>query len=248
MPRKRASRAKKFLSNILHSKSGIICIAIIFILCVFGASSYATKSWSDARSDHKEVAVKPTQKTIETIDKKSPSATPQTTEEQPSVQPSPSTTPNPNKAAPSTKSSQPAPAPTPDMSPRYYVTNISSAFVGCANHGPNIPTELYLNLGSVNIYSVGPANPTFSWRVESSYGSIHKSGTNTIPSNQNSWQGFPSTPSTPQGLGTILNIKDGEKVRFVITSPSYTATAWTNPVPAGSEQTCHLGQPVSTYL
>lgn len=243
MSRKKTQSVKKILSKVSHPKFKIFCAVLVVAACGFATLSYVTRSSSSARSDQREVDIKPAQKTAKNEDKKLSSISPEISETRPSAQPS--TAPSPKKSSPTNNYS---PAPTPDISPRYYVTNISSAFLACADHGPNYPKDLYLSLGSVNIFGIGPVGSTFSWRVEGSYGSIHKSGTSTMSSNQNSWQSFPSTESDPQGLGTIIGIKNGEKVRFVITSPSYTATAWTNPVPAGSEYACQLGQITGTYL
>ena len=119
---------------------------------------------------------------------------------------------------------------------RYSVSKISNPYTWCQGG------VLHYSLGTVDIYTTGKVNPTFSWRLEVSDGTISDSGTDTLPAGQTTWFSFPSTSSYPQMLGNIDNAEDGDRARVVILSPNYAAGPWSNPVPAGSQQACSSGQ------
>lgn len=83
------------------------------------------------------------------------------------------------------------------------------------------------------------AFPGFYWQVELSNGTILENGGAHIPSGSTVLPSFPSTPSMPSSFKLIYNPPDGLSARFVITSPTYAASNWTSPVPAGSGTSCH---------
>ncbi len=180
---------------------------------------------------------------------KSPKATPSQTaksspasNQSPSPSPASSTVPSPSPTASSSKkpvAQTYSPYPTPDISPKYYLSAIHSAYLTC-NYG-----ILWYTVGSIDIYTIGPAAHTFTWRIEISDGTVSYSGTDTLSEN-GTWLGFPNTPSYPQPLGYATGAEDGDRIRFVITSPIYTASAWTKAVPGGSQQACQSGQMTSS--
>jgi len=63
-------------------------------------------------------------------------------------------------------------------------------------------------------------------------------GPNPMPTGKTIWFNFPGTASYPSTLGTIQNAHDGDRARFVITGPNYSAGPWSDPVPAGSNSAC----------
>lgn len=131
------------------------------------------------------------------------------------------------------------PTPSPQLQSQYFVYPISGTYLTC-EYG-----VLWYSVGSVAIYTVGSPSRTFTWRLEVSDGTVSDSGTDTMPSNGR-WLNFPGTMDYPQSLGSVVGAEDGDRIRFVISSPMYVATPWTNPVPAGTEQSCRTGQMTSS--
>ena len=165
-----------------------------------------------------------------------------TTTEQPS-QPTAATS-VPQATAPSSASApkQDRPKPTPISGPTtppspsptatFSASAISPAYTYCTAR------VLYFMLGGVDIYASTPTTQSFSWKLEVSDGTVSDTGTDQIPSDTTHWFNFPSTYAYPSSLGSIENANDGDRVRFVITSPNYYAGPWSNAVPAGSEAAC----------
>lgn len=241
-------KRSKHTSIHLRARPILASVSLVLILSLFAGSAYLGVKYlqnadikaKESQSSH--ASKKSLENTTKSINSTSPSPSARIQTEKTQGESSP-TSQSPKKPKPS--SGTYSPYPTPDVSPRYSVTNISSVHLSCYDYRfyyPDSPAELQLGLGNVSIYTIGPASKTFTWRVEANDGRVFGGDTNTIASGSTVWHNFPSTASYPQGLGSFKGFKDGAKVRFVITSPHYTATAWTNPVPSGSEQACHLGQ------
>lgn len=157
---------------------------------------------------------------------------------------SPQDTPATNTTGDSSKKSGPSklsysPPPSPQLQSQYFVYPITGTYLTC-QYG-----VLWYNLGSVAIYTAGSPPRTFTWRLEVSDGTVSDSGTDTMPSDGR-WLNFPGTWDYPQSLGSVIGAEDGDRVRFVITSPMYVASPWTKSVPAGTEQSCRAGQMASS--
>ncbi len=121
------------------------------------------------------------------------------------------------------------------LSPYFTVGPVGSTYTSCANG------VLYFNFSSTWVGSRIPTTQSFTWRLEVSDGTISQSGTSTMPAGSSIWHSFPSTADYPSALGSIIGANDGDKVRLVITSPNYAASAWSAPVPGGSEDACTNG-------
>jgi hypothetical protein len=92
---------------------------------------------------------------------------------------------------------------------------------------------------AINLTNNTTAFPGFYWQVELSNGTILEQGGAHIPSGSTTLPNFPSTPNMPSSFKLIYNPPDGLSARFVITSPNYSASNWSTPVPTGSGKSCH---------
>lgn len=121
------------------------------------------------------------------------------------------------------------------MTPYFSVGAMGSGYTSCM-YG-----VLYYTVYGSWIGSRVPTTQSFTWRLEVSDGTISDSGTDTMPTGSSIWHNFPSTPSDPSTLGSVVGANDGDKVRIVITSPNYAESGWSAPVPLGSEEACRNG-------
>lgn len=95
-------------------------------------------------------------------------------------------------------------------------------------------------LGNLNISVNQTTSQSFTWHVESDNGFKSANFVSTMP-NSSYWFNFPSTPEYPRMLGSVNYAHDGDRYRFVITNPAYSASSWSSAVPAGSEYGCSKG-------
>lgn len=238
---KRARRAKPPLAFIKKHQKLTIFGGIILCLFVIGVTSYAyhrhqisnTLTPNKPLDSQKRQPKSPQAATASpTADSPSPTksapqpttTTPPTTAQQNKSQSSPKSTP---------QSIPYVPPPAPAL--RFTAGRITNAYTSCT-YG-----VLGYTLGGIDIYSSAATTQSFTWRVELNDGSILEGGTDAMPSGKLYWFNFPSTPSYPSLLGTIQGASDGDRARFVITSPNYSAGGWSDPVPAGSEEACRTG-------
>lgn len=113
----------------------------------------------------------------------------------------------------------------------FSVSGLQSAYSFCNYDGVG-----YM-IGSTNIYTNQVTSKDFTWHIELNNGDKTDSLISTMP-NSMTWFNFPSTSEYPRMLGSLSNARDGDSIRFVITSPNYSASPWSQPVPAGTQESC----------
>ena len=220
----------------IFQKKRLVITVIIVLAVIIGASVYtATSSTKDHVATPSRVSHASTTKKFTSTSQSDSPAKPSTTESP--VVPTQPTEATPKKTAPKPTSPSPPSTFTPPPTPLLFSAGrIDTSYTYCSGG------SLGYTLGGGSISVNQPTSQTFSWRLELSDGTTSTTGSNTMPSGSTLWHNFPSTPTYPSMLGSIQNANDGDKARIVITSPNYSAGAWSNPVPSGSEEACRNGQ------
>lgn len=233
---KTITSAKKLFSRFIERKQLLIISGVILCLALAGATAYARYHYVSVSKVTVESSLTPVSVKKEPV--RTETAPQAASETKPST-PTPTTT-APQQAAASAptpaqqsvaerRASLPMPAP-----PTFSVGHLTGG-VACY-------TGVYAySIGNVTISLTNSttAFPGFNWQVELSDGTILDKGGAHIPSGSTTLPNYPSAPNMPSSFKSVYNPADGLSARFVITSPTYAASNWASPVPAGSGTSCY---------
>lgn len=211
----------------------LITIPLIFI--VRYSANHPTKTAADSKSaTPKKPGTEKTTSPQEKTEANSPNDTPKNTSSD--TKSNKQTAPNSSTTPKQTPAYNPQASPIQETTPYFSVGPMStSSYTSCAGG------ILYYTVYSTWISSRIPTTQSFTWKLEVSDGTVSDSGVDTMPAGSSIWHNFPSTPSYPSTLGSVIGANDGDRVRIVITSPNYATSGWSAPVPAGSEEACRNG-------
>lgn len=211
----------------------LITIPLIFIL------HYPANHPTNTAADSKSATPRKlgTEKTTSPQEKKEGNSTNDTPENTSSdTKSNKQTTPNSSATTPKqTPAYNPQAPPIQETTPYFSIGPMGNSYTSCAGG------VLYYTVYSTWIGSRVPTTQSFTWKLEVSDGTVSDSGVDTMPAGSSIWHNFPSTPSYPSTLGSVIGANDGDRVRIVITSPNYAASGWSAPVPTGSEEACRNG-------
>jgi hypothetical protein len=234
---KAAKSAKLLLIRLMQHKQLLIISGVILFVALAGATAYARY--------HRTNTGKATVSSSHLVPAKEKLVPTETTAQETTKTQPPTPAPAPNAAAPQQAAVTPTIPAKPSTAERRAslpTPAVPTFSTGHLTGGVVCYTGVYAySIGSIaiNLTNSTTAFPGFYWQVELNNGTILEKGGAHIPSGSMTLPDFPSTPNMPSSFKSVYNPPDGLSARFVITSPTYTASNWTSPVPVGSGTSCY---------